>query len=93
MRNELHKQLMALGIPLERHDSASLVRVFPPELKVANFDLSQTDIAEILVTFVKRGLVSVSLSGEAATTAALSAGAGHGTRSALAQVCPAIEFF
>jgi hypothetical protein len=77
MRNDLHRQLKALGIPLERHDAVSLASVFPPELKVTEFDLSQTDIAEILIAFVKRGLISVSISGETAMRRAAGAHVCH----------------
>lgn len=57
---ELCEKLMALGIPLERQDAASLSKLFPKEFKVANFGLSQSDIAEVLIAFVKHGLVNLS---------------------------------
>lgn len=60
MKEALRKQLIELGIPIERQDANSLSKLFPPEFKVANFGLSQTDIAEILVAFAQRGLISVS---------------------------------
>jgi len=64
MTEDLCRQLISLGIPLERHDAASLSKIFPPELKVGNFDLSESDIAEVLIAFVKRGLVSLALPGD-----------------------------
>jgi len=64
MTEDLCRQLIALGIPLERHNSASLSTMFPPELKVGSFDLSESDIAEVLIAFVKRGLVSLALPGD-----------------------------
>jgi hypothetical protein len=75
MKEEIRKQLIALGIPVEHHDPKSLSRLFPPEFKVANFDLSQSDVAEILVNFAKRGLITLSAFSEDA--AARHASGGH----------------
>jgi hypothetical protein len=67
MHQDLRNQLLALGIPLGQQDTASLSSKFPPEFKVAALGLSQTDIAEVLVAFVKRGLISVSSLSESDT--------------------------
>jgi hypothetical protein len=75
MTEDLCRQLVALGIPLERHNAVSLSNMFPPELKVGNFDLSESDIAEVLIAFVKRGLVSLALPGD--TIAMRRAAHGH----------------
>jgi hypothetical protein len=60
MKEALRKQLIELGIPVERQDAGSLSRLFPTEFNVANFGLSETDIAEVLVAFARRGLISIS---------------------------------
>jgi hypothetical protein len=60
MKDDLRRKLIALGIPLDRQDASSLSSLFPPEFKVANFGLSESDVAEVLVAFVKRGLISLS---------------------------------
>jgi hypothetical protein len=60
MKDDLRRKLIALGIPLDRQDASSLSGLFPPEFKVSNFGLSESDIAEVLVAFVKRGLISLS---------------------------------
>ncbi len=70
----LRKKLVDLGIPLERQDATSLTSLFPPKLKVADFGLNQTDIAEVLIAFVKHGLISLSSISNAAA-ARLHAGA------------------
>jgi hypothetical protein len=61
MTEDLCRQLIALGIPLERQNAASLSQMFPPEFKVGSFDLSESDVAEVLIAFVKRGLISLAL--------------------------------
>ncbi len=58
--DKLCEKLIALGIPLEFQDVSSLTKLFPPEFKVANFGLSQNDIAEVLIAFVRHGLINLS---------------------------------
>jgi hypothetical protein len=74
MKEDLRQQLIDLGIPCERHDATSLANLFPPELKVGSFDLSESDVAKVLIAFARRGLISL-------------APAGHMLRAAHGHVC------
>lgn len=59
MKDKLRNQLIALGIPPERHDAASLAALFPPEFDISDLNMNSADTAEVLLTFVERGLIRV----------------------------------
>lgn len=75
MREELRQALVDVGIPASEHDLHGLARRFPPEL---HLDLSRLDasmVAELLLAFVRSGVLSVTRASDAAAIARRAPGA------------------
>ncbi len=59
MEQELRARLVAAGIPPDRHDVAGLSRYFPPEFRIHEARLDEPMLAELLLCFLRHGVISV----------------------------------
>ena len=58
IKETVKQKLIELGVPAERHDSASLASLFPPEFNVSGTTMSDAEIANVFITFVEHGLIN-----------------------------------
>jgi hypothetical protein len=60
---QVRADLLAMGIPPTEHTVDGLAGLFPDEFNIAHIGLNAGDIANVLVDFVQRGLISLPKAG------------------------------
>lgn len=59
MHESLRTRLAALGVPPERQSRERLEALFPPEFRIGEAHLDTNMLAEVLISFVQHGLISL----------------------------------